>query len=62
VTQQFPAGRGTAINFTVGTTCTNCHKDPHNGMLGADCGRCHRPEPTNLGPGHSVRPRPSATW
>jgi hypothetical protein len=57
-TRQFPAGRGTAINFTVGTTCTNCHTDPHNGTLGSDCIRCHKPEPLNPWPA-TVRPRPS---
>jgi hypothetical protein len=31
-------------------------------MLGTDCARCHRPEPANLGPGHTTRPRPNATW
>ncbi|MBI5507287.1 MAG: hypothetical protein HY903_00915 [Deltaproteobacteria bacterium] len=24
--------------------CTDCHKDPHKGDLGADCNRCHSPE------------------
>jgi hypothetical protein len=24
--------------------CTDCHKDPHAGTLGADCRKCHSPE------------------
>ncbi len=62
VTRQFPAGRGTAINFTVGTTCTACHADPHNGTLGADCGRCHRPDPFSPRPGQAALPNPPAMW
>lgn len=63
VTRQFPAGRGTAINFTVATTCTGCHKDPHNGTLGPDCGRCHRPGPLSVALGQPpAQPRPSTTW
>ncbi len=61
-TQQFPAGRGTAIKFAIEKTCTNCHKDPHNGTLGADCARCHRPEPSTSMPSRPAGPRPSATW
>jgi hypothetical protein len=45
VTRQFPAGRGTAINFSVTTACVSCHTDPHKGSLGTDCARCHKPEP-----------------
>ena len=61
-TRDFPAGRGTTVNFGVGTACTACHKDPHNGTLGPDCARCHRPEP--LIPAHSrpLRPRPLTRW
>jgi hypothetical protein len=44
-TRQFPAGPGAAIDFSVSTTCTACHTDPHRGSLGDDCARCHRPEP-----------------
>ena len=56
VTRAFPAGRGTAINFSVGTACLACHEDPHSGSLGTDCARCHRPEP--LRPSHARPLRP----
>jgi hypothetical protein len=26
---------------TTGSTCADCHRDPHLGELGADCSRCH---------------------
>jgi hypothetical protein len=39
----FPAGRGTAVKFAVGTTCVSCHADVHRGALGQNCGQCHRP-------------------
>lgn len=38
----FPAGRGTAVRFAVGTACTSCHRDVHNGALGPRCGDCHK--------------------
>jgi hypothetical protein len=45
VTAQFPAGRGTAVQFTLETRCVACHVDVHHGALGEDCQRCHRPAP-----------------
>jgi hypothetical protein len=45
VTAVFPSGRGTAVQFKVGTRCVSCHVDVHRGALGDDCGRCHRPAP-----------------
>lgn len=42
-TTTFPAGRGTAVRFTVGRTCVSCHVDTHRGALGPDCAACHRP-------------------
>jgi hypothetical protein len=42
VTRDFPAGRGTAMAFTIDARCTACHRDEHNGAL-PDCMRCHRP-------------------
>jgi hypothetical protein len=45
VTAAFPAGNGTAVRFQVGTTCISCHADVHNGALGQDCARCHKPAP-----------------
>ncbi|MGE0043846.1 MAG: cytochrome c3 family protein [Vicinamibacterales bacterium] len=51
----FPAGRGTAVRFKTGTTCVNCHEDPHQGALGTDCGACHQPQ---LAAAH--RPAPAA--
>jgi Cytochrome c7 and related cytochrome c len=50
-TGDFPAGHGTAVQFTIGTACVSCHTDPHHGALGEDCGRCHTPEP--LQPSHA---------
>ncbi len=44
-TAQFPAGHGTTVRFDVDATCVTCHADPHRGALGADCARCHRPDP-----------------
>jgi hypothetical protein len=41
-TQQFPAGRGTAIKFAVGTACVACHEDIHRGAMGPNCRDCHR--------------------
>lgn len=43
ITGVFPSGRGTAVQFKVGTQCTSCHVDVHRGALGTDCGRCHKP-------------------
>ena len=40
----FPAGRGTAVKFKVGTECSSCHTDAHRGSLGKDCASCHSPE------------------
>jgi len=45
VTAQFPAGRGTAVQFKVDAKCVSCHEDPHKGSLGQDCGSCHKPAP-----------------
>ena len=56
VTGAFPGGQGTAVQFAIKTTCVACHTDVHNGALGQDCQRCHRPEP--LAPAH---PRSRAT-
>ena len=44
-TGKFPTGNGTAVRFQIGSTCVSCHKDVHNGALGQDCARCHKPEP-----------------
>jgi hypothetical protein len=44
-TRQFPAGRGTAIEFAVSTRCVTCHTDVHRGTLGENCIACHKPEP-----------------
>ena len=44
-TRQFPAGHGTAIEFTVSTRCVTCHTDVHRGTLGENCIACHKPEP-----------------
>jgi Cytochrome c7 and related cytochrome c len=50
-TADFPAGRGTAVRFQVGTQCVACHTDVHNGALGQNCAACHKPEP--LRPAHT---------
>ena len=42
-TGSFPSGKGSAIRFSVGTTCVSCHEDRHRGTLGPDCSNCHRP-------------------
>ena len=42
-TGAFPAGRGTAVRFAVGTACVSCHTDVHRGALGPDCANCHKP-------------------
>jgi hypothetical protein len=57
VTGKFPAGRGTAVQFKVGTRCVSCHKDVHNGTLGDDCGACHKPEPLPSAHLADARPR-----
>ena len=41
---EFPAGRGTAVKFKVGTECSSCHRDAHAGALGQACASCHTPE------------------
>jgi hypothetical protein len=61
VTREFPAGHGTAVDFTVGTACTACHADPHKGSLGSDCARCHRPEPLST-VHRPFAPEPQARW
>jgi hypothetical protein len=43
-TGTFAAGRGTAVRYAVGTECTSCHRDVHNGALGARCADCHKPD------------------
>jgi hypothetical protein len=43
VTTQFPAGRGTAIEFQTVRSCATCHEDTHRGSLGPRCEDCHRP-------------------
>jgi len=53
-TRDFPSGRGTAVEFSIGARCVACHADPHNGSLGEACGSCHKPEP--LGPSHVPQP------
>jgi hypothetical protein len=42
MTGRFPAGRGTAIQFKVGTDCAACHTDVHRGSMGTDCRACHK--------------------
>lgn len=42
-TGRFPAGDGSAIRYRMLAECTTCHADVHNGALGTDCIRCHRP-------------------
>ncbi len=38
----YPAGRGTAVSYTVASTnCAACHDDAHKGALGNDCASCH---------------------
>jgi hypothetical protein len=40
----FPAGKGTAIRYKgFASSCASCHKDPHQGALGASCESCHSP-------------------
>jgi hypothetical protein len=55
-TRQFPAGRGTAVEFAISSQCVACHTDVHRGTLGTDCRACHKPEP--LAPAHLARPVP----
>lgn len=43
-TGTFAAGRGTAVRYAVGTACTSCHRDVHNGALGTRCADCHKPD------------------
>lgn len=43
-TGAFASGRGTAVRYALGTECTTCHRDEHNGALGPRCGDCHKPE------------------
>jgi len=43
ITARFPSGEGTAIRFSVDSSCVNCHRDVHRGALGPDCARCHKP-------------------
>jgi hypothetical protein len=40
---RFAGGVGEAMNFSVDTQCVNCHRDVHNGSLGAACINCHKP-------------------
>lgn len=42
-TGTFPSGQGTAVRYRMSADCTTCHTDVHNGALGTDCIRCHRP-------------------
>ena len=44
-TRQFPAGRGTAVEFAISSRCVACHTDVHRGTLGENCRACHKPEP-----------------
>jgi hypothetical protein len=38
----FPAGRGSAVSYTVSSTnCAACHDDAHKGALGSNCASCH---------------------
>ncbi len=43
-TGAFAAGRGTAVRYAVGTECTSCHRDVHDGALGTRCAECHKPD------------------
>ncbi|HEX7613779.1 MAG TPA: cytochrome c3 family protein, partial [Thermoanaerobaculia bacterium] len=40
-TFDYPAGRGSAVRYSVPVDCTHCHEDPHRGALGRDCASCH---------------------
>ncbi|MBK9064555.1 MAG: hypothetical protein IPL89_15385 [Acidobacteria bacterium] len=40
-TADYPAGRGTAVRYTVPVACSHCHEDAHRGALGRDCASCH---------------------
>ncbi|MEW5981936.1 MAG: hypothetical protein AB1806_06150, partial [Acidobacteriota bacterium] len=40
----YAGGHGAAVRYKVGTTCTNCHEDPHAGSMGTACEMCHAPE------------------
>ena len=44
-TAAFPAGKGTAMAFKVGTECVRCHEDVHRGSLGRNCASCHKLTP-----------------
>ena len=59
-TTTFPSGRGTAIRFSITAECVSCHTDPHNGSLGTDCGRCHKPVPRVPSHVQSAAPIPEA--
>jgi hypothetical protein len=42
-TGRFPAGQGTTWRLTgIGTMCSSCHTDVHEGQLGAACESCHQ--------------------
>ncbi len=40
-TMDYPAGRGTAVQYSVPVDCAHCHEDAHKGALGRDCASCH---------------------
>ncbi len=40
-TAVYPAGRGTAVRYTLPVDCAHCHEDAHRGALGRDCASCH---------------------
>jgi hypothetical protein len=40
-TFNYPAGRGTAVRYSVPVACTHCHEDAHRGALGRECASCH---------------------
>jgi hypothetical protein len=44
-TATFPAGKGTAMAFKIGTDCVRCHEDVHRGSLGRNCASCHKLTP-----------------
>lgn len=46
----FPAGKGQAIRYLpMKTDCASCHKDVHQGQLGAKCETCHNVSTFKMG-------------
>jgi hypothetical protein len=59
-TEKFPAGRGTAIKFKVGTACIACHEDVHRGAMGSFCRDCHKLVAATFRPGLPPLPQIAA--